>query len=260
MPRTCLVGDTLSQDDEVDGAAFAAVRAEVIQVQELLLSLGATDGEYLYHVVQTLLDGARNPYQSGVALLVSQAIAGEVPAEVVRFAAAVKIIDVAALAHRQTASLGDLAPTEQPAIDAHLVVLAGDYMYAQAAYITAGLRNLEVMAILAEEIKSQCRGEIERQRNKHAAITSAGAYSLSVVGTAHLLGCDAKVLAELRAYGAALDAAKTAALAGGARPLGEQGLLIGVLSGPARDALISMVGGVYRYTLDEMPAASRRQS
>jgi geranylgeranyl pyrophosphate synthase len=230
---------------------FDEVRAEAIQVDELLLSLGATDGEYLYHVVQTLLDTDRNPYQSGVALLVARAIAGEVPAEVVRFAAAVKIVDVAALAHRQAAPLAALSPTEQPAIDAHLVVLAGDYLYAQAAYITAGLCNLSVMAILAEEIKAQCRREMGRLRADVPSTNNPGLYTLSVLGTGQLLGCDARMLAALREYGAVLDATSQAA---GAVPDTAGLLLTKLAPGAAGRALVDLVGDVFAHARRELHA------
>ncbi|MDB5060020.1 MAG: Polyprenyl synthetase [Chloroflexi bacterium] len=224
------------------------VQAETLQVAQFLHSLGATDGEYVYHVVQTLLERPQKPYRSGVALLVARALRDSVPPEVVRFAAAVQVVAVAGLTHRQTVADSTLVPAEQPAIDAHLVVLAGDYLYAQAAYITAGLQNLKVMAILAEEIKLQCQGEVARHNDHTAAGASAGLYSLSAVGTGYLLDCDPAQIAELQQYGNVLDTVDSAALSGVFHQVSTATLLQGIPAGEARSTLIDLVEAIARST------------
>jgi hypothetical protein len=214
-----------------------SVKSEAEQVAQFLQSLGATDGEYLYHVIQTLLEHPQNPYRPGVALLVARALRGTVPPEVVRFASAVQIVAVAGLTHRQTVTGINLVPAGKPTIDAHLVVLAGDYLYAQAAYITARLQNLKVMAILAEEIKLQCQGEVARHNGHSAAGASAGLYSLSAVGTGYLLDCNPTQIAELQVYGAVLDRVDAAALAGSPHHIGTDTLLPGFPAGDRRTKL-----------------------
>ncbi len=170
------------------------------QVTRILAQLGEADGEYLHHVVQTLLERHGNPLTGGVALLIALACAGTVPEQVLRFAAAIQIVEVAGLAHRQILQGDPLVPAEQPAIDLQLIVLAGDYLYSQASFITAGLRNLTVMRLLAEVIKQQCMGEVLRERDAGPDGMVYGLYSLAVLGTAHLIGCEQSCLEDLARF------------------------------------------------------------
>ena len=179
---------------------LSPVQSDAERVSRFLARLGEADGEYLHHVIQTLLDRHGNPITARVALLVSHAFVGSVPDRVLRFAVAVQIVEVAGLAHRQVVRGDPIVPAEQPDIDLHLVVLAGDYLYSQAAFITAGLQDLTVMRLLAEVIKEQCRGEVARQHGEVVADLSVDLYALAAVGTAHLIGCDARSLAELEEY------------------------------------------------------------
>jgi geranylgeranyl pyrophosphate synthase len=244
MQHACLVGNAMREEREGRHDPLVMVAAELAEVKALLSSIGATDGEYLHHVVQTLLDRPHNPYRPAVALLVARAASGAVPEQVIRFAAAIQIIAVAALTHRRTAADASLVPAEQPNIDSRLVVLAGDYLYAQAAYMTAGLQNLNVMAILAEEIKRQCRGEVARHNGHAAAGAAAGLYSLSAVGAGFLLDCDTAAIAELRQYGAVLDRVDAAALAGEFRQEDTASLLSGTRNDEWRGALLDLVDAI----------------
>jgi len=184
---------------------LSPIRDDARHVSQFLARLGASDGEYLHHVIQTLLVRHENPLTAGIALLVSRAFVGSVPDSVLRYAAAVQIVEVAGLAHRQILRGNPLVPAEQPAIDLHLVVLAGDYLYSQAAFITAGLEDLTVMRLLAEVIKEQCRGEVARERGKASSGLSGTLYALAAVGTGHLIGCDDERLEELRDFALVLQ-------------------------------------------------------
>jgi hypothetical protein len=187
----------------------AGMTGDLSRVTAFLSTLGASDGEYLHHVVQTLLQLHRNSLTDRLAILLSQAAAGAVPDSIVRFASAVQLVGVAGLAHRQTQGRASLVPPEQPDIDLPLVLLAGDYLYSQAAYITASLQNLTVMGLLAREITLQCRGEVARQQGEAAAGASGGLYQLCAAGVAYLLGCPGPLRGDLVAFGAALNQAET---------------------------------------------------
>jgi hypothetical protein len=167
--------------------------------------VGTRDGEYLRHVIQTLLQRRQDLYATGVVLLVVRALRGSVPNDAIRFATAIRLVVVAGLAHRQAGPTVTLVPEEQPRTDNRLVVLAGDYLYSQAACITAELRNLAVMATLAEGIKAQCRTESARWASHTAAAGTPGLYTLCACGAGNLVGCNAARLDELAEYGGALD-------------------------------------------------------
>jgi hypothetical protein len=211
---------------------------DYLHVSDILSEVGASDGEYLHHVVQTLLERHGNPYSIGVSLAVSHAVFGSVPESASRFAAAVQLVAVAGLAHRQTVAGATLIPAEDPSVDAHLVVLAGDYLYSQAAYITAGLQNLSVMATLADEIKVQCRREIARQPVYGASV---GLFGLSAVGTALLLGCNDMLVNEFRAYGRTLDLLESSTLSASSDQPDSMSLLSSFNGRPERSRLLAFV-------------------
>ncbi len=201
-----------SQMQAMDGrlaALLSPVQTDAERVSRFLARLGKADGEYLHHVIQTLLDRHGNPITARVALLVSRAFVDSVPDRVLRFAVAVQIVEVAGLAHRQMMRGDPLVPAELPAVDLHLVVLAGDYLYSQAAFITAGLQDLTVMRLLADVIKDQCRGEAARQHGEPVADRSVNLYALAAVGTGHLIGCNASSLAELEEFARILSCDST---------------------------------------------------
>jgi hypothetical protein len=95
-------------------------------------------------------------------------------------------------------------------MDERLVVLTGDYLYAQAAAITANLKNLQVMAQLAESIKAICREGAYLPAVRVASFRSDGLYRLSLWGAAELLRLPPDLQASLELVGHALDAAADA--------------------------------------------------
>jgi hypothetical protein len=144
------------------------IQPDLARVHALLWHLGDADGAFLHDLVRTLLDGPRDAHRAAAALLLAKAIGDEVPAAVIQLAAAVQIVHAASLAHR----FGNPGP--ERSLDERLVVLAGDYLYAQAAVLTAGLGNLSVMAGLAESIKALCRAVMQSERRSLAGPSGAG--------------------------------------------------------------------------------------
>jgi hypothetical protein len=186
------------------------------EVQRAMLGLGADDGPFLRHVISALVGLPGDLLRPAVALLIAQAIGKEADGRVIRLATAIQTVYAASLAHRQIMNGGTDAETDR------LMVLAADYLYAQAAVITAGLDNLQVMAMLAESIKQLCQDAmpdtpaavVEAATQPRAsggascgsaATGSHGLFQLSAAGTGRLLSCDDATMACLAAYGTLLD-------------------------------------------------------
>jgi hypothetical protein len=203
------------------------IQPDLARVHALLWHLGDADGAFLHDLVRTLLDGPRDAHRAAAALLLARAIGDEVPAAVVQLAAAVQIVHAASLAHR----FGN--PDLERSLDERLVVLAGDYLYAQAAVLTAGLGNLAVMAELAESIKALCRAVMPSERGSLAGPRSVsgaeeagepaaamvranppvapgdqvhGLFRLSLWGTAEIMQPAPDLQAVVTEFGQALDA------------------------------------------------------
>ena len=190
--------------------------AGIVRVEQLLRGLGAGDGEFLHQVIGDLLFAAPDMFRPTTALLVAEALGAEGDERVVRFAAAVQIVYAAMHTHQQ------VRLAREPAAG-NLVVLAGDYLYAQAAVIAAGLDHLPVMALLSEAIKEICRQGLEEPQGVIAGATpindasvgavhpdrrvgAVGLFELSTAGAALLAGAPAAAIAAAGRYGSALDA------------------------------------------------------
>ena len=227
-------------------APLDVIEPELLRVHELLWRLGDADGAFLHDLVRGVLDRPIDTYRPAAAILVAAATREYVPQFIIQFAAAVQIVHAASFAHQFA---GWAEPDYAPSLDDRLAVLAGDYLYAQAAVLTAGLTNLNVMAALAESIKAICRTELapnRRQRESehpqlpplptaatHAAqlppIPSAaaphgsqGLFRLSLWGAAELLNLGPTLQDVLATLGWALDLAGDSSLpqAAGTRTAG----------------------------------------
>ena len=212
MPRASLAGKTMEPLLYQDDFRVGSIQSPLEQVQRRLTSLGEEDSaflhaEFLHHVIQSLLALPTDLYRPSVALLTAHAIRGEVPALVINFAAAVQIVHAAALSHQLPAMPVPANTDEREAQRDHIAVLAGDYLYAQAAYITAGLRHLTVMAQLAEAIKTLCTADVILQQGYMRQPYGIGLFRLSAAGAALLVNAHTSVVAAFAEYGSALDAA-----------------------------------------------------
>lgn len=224
-----------SQDGPAD--LLQPVRSELGRVQELLGGLGVEDGQFLHHVLGRLLALPTDLFRPGVVLLVGKAAGGTGGTSLVQFGAAVQIVHAASLAHQIVADIrNETGERDQ------LRVLAGDYLYAQAALITANLRHFAVMSSLAAAIQTICArdlGGILGGQQGSAIAPSMGMFRLSTLGAGLLSRCSDATLAVLDAYGSALDAvAANVAAPGAAMEAGS--LLLPLPESPARRSLMSL--------------------
>ena len=231
---------------EPDVAADVAPITGVPRVEALLRDLGAGDGEFLHQVIGDLLFAAPDMLRSTTGLLIAETLGAGDDDRVVRFAAAVQIVYAAMHTHQQ------VRLAHEPA-GGNLVVLAGDYLYAQAAVIAAGLEHLPVMALLSEAIKEICRQGLDGpldaladdEASREPAPGAVGLFELSAGGAALLAAAPAAAVIAAGRYGAALDTLASARTPAAARA----SIVL-----RARDALGGLPGGVARRELERLPA------
>lgn len=177
-------------------------RDDIDAVQRLLATLGERDDAFLHHVIGSLLEWPPDSLRPTVALLIARALGRPADEETIRFAATVQVVFAAALAHR--VGMNGLDERRD-----QVTVLAGDYLYAQAAMITARLQRLDLMAMLAETLKRICRDDaLYALDNNQEALRDAvpyGLFSFAAAGAALLAGADHRTAATLGAFGTALD-------------------------------------------------------
>jgi len=216
----------------------------IVRVEQLLRGLGAGDGEFLHQVIGDLLFAAPDMFRPMVALLVAEALGAGDDERVIRFAAAVQIVYAAMHTHQQ------VRLAREPAAG-NLVVLAGDYLYAQAAVIAAGLEHLPVMALLSEAIKEICRqgleeplgGSVNEAAKPEPPAGALGLFELSAAGAALLAGAPTAAIAAAGRYGSDLDALTSARTPEAAR----QSISLGAI-----EALTPLPAGAARWQLERL--------
>ena len=216
MPSSCLAGDAMTSIPLHLSGSLAVVADDLHRMRSLLAMLGNADGEYIHHVIQTMLAEPSSQLRPAVALLTAQMAVGEVSVRVLQFAAVVHMVHTAAKSHHQTSDRQAQTEGDPPQGPANFTLLAGDYLYAQAAYLTAGLHDLDVMSLLASTIQRLCRAELAGPPFPNGTSDMTGLFQLSAVGSARLVGCGQRALDICGRYGALLDACFS-----GQRRLGE---------------------------------------
>jgi all-trans-nonaprenyl-diphosphate synthase len=110
-------------------------------------------------------------------------------------------------------------PTVGSRWGSHIAVLVGDYLFAQAAIITAGLGSLRLMSLLAATIQALVRGELRQMSAAYKIEASAANYEsrisdksaslfvLAAEGAGVLAGASEEHLLALRRYGQQLGLA-----------------------------------------------------
>lgn len=140
---------------------------DLARVEEELMLVGCDAGPVLHEAIRHHLRTGGKRLRPRMALLAGRMIRGYVPDGLVRFAAVTELVHAASLVHDDTL---DAAATRRGVTTVsarwggHVAVLVGDYLFAQAAIVTAGLENLRLMELLASTIQLLVQGEL-RQMN-----------------------------------------------------------------------------------------------
>jgi len=196
--------------------AYDLVDADLQRVRDTLYRIGDGDNPLLVETIRHLF-GSRGKYiRPTLALLVGRLFQPSASRRLVEFAAAMEVVHTASLVHDDTldeAGTRRGQTTVNAAWNGHIAILLGDYLFAQSAFLIAGLGELRLMSMLADTIKQLVRGELLQMetafdweqgedvyRDKIANKT-ASLLALSAQGGGVIAGADEAQLRALQGYG-----------------------------------------------------------
>src|SRR6185437_10138554 len=196
--------------------------ADLARVEEELGSIGQEAGPLLHEAIRHHLSTGGKRIRPRSALLAGRMLLGDAPDALVRFAAVTELVHAASLVHDDTIDQAGTRrgePTVDSRFGSHVSVLVGDYLFAQAAIITAELGSLRLMSLLASTIQALVRRELRQMSaafkieasaaNYEARISdkSASLFVLAAEGAGVLAGAPEDQVAGLRRYGEQLGLA-----------------------------------------------------
>jgi geranylgeranyl pyrophosphate synthase len=179
---------------------------ELARVEQELLLVGSDAGPLLQEAIRHHLSTGGKRMRPRLTLMAGRLIGGEVSDGLVRLAAVTELVHAASLVHDDTldeAATRRGVPTVSAQWGAHTAVLVGDYLFAQAALITAGLESVHLMSLLAATIQALVQGELRQMHAAYRIEASAENYEARI-------GAKSASLFVLAAEGGAVQA--------GARP------------------------------------------
>ncbi|MGH2410576.1 MAG: polyprenyl synthetase family protein [Chloroflexota bacterium] len=157
--------------------------ADLARVEEQLALVGQEAGPLLHEAIRHHLSAGGKRMRPRIALLTGRLLGHEATDDLVRFAAVTELVHAASLVHDDT--IDDAAtrrgePTVGATWGGHIAVLVGDYLFAQAAIITAGLGSLRLMSLLAATIQALVRGELRQMSAAYNIEASAANYEARI--------------------------------------------------------------------------------
>jgi geranylgeranyl pyrophosphate synthase len=158
---------------------------DLARVEEELALIGRDAGPVLHEAIRHHLSTGGKRVRPRLTLMAGRLIAGDVPDGLIRFAAVTELVHAASLVHDDT--LDDAATrrgitTVSAQWGNHIAVLVGDYLFAQAALLTAGLGSLRLMALLADTIQALVQGELRQMSAAYRIQVSAQNYESRIAG------------------------------------------------------------------------------
>lgn len=167
----------------------------VDRVRFLLGRVGADDGAFVQQVLASVLEAAPDQLRPLSALVLADSAGWPGDERVVRFAAALQCVVAATAVHRGWSAAG-----ENTARD-HLQVLAGDYLYAQAAVLVAQLHDVRLMSALSAAIMELSASP----EQVPGSLSLAPLFQLSGMGVGILLDLTGERAYAVATYGRVLD-------------------------------------------------------
>lgn len=186
------------------------------QVEAELALVGSDTDALLREAIRHHLGTGGKRVRPRLAILAGQLVGGAISDGLARFAAVTELVHAASLVHDDTldeAATRRGVATVNAQWGGHMAVLVGDYVFAQAAILTAGLGSLRLMELLAATIQALVQGELRQmagafkieasEAGYHARIAakSASLFVLSAEGGAIYAGGTEAQIAALRRYG-----------------------------------------------------------
>jgi geranylgeranyl pyrophosphate synthase len=185
------------------------------RVEDELAQVGCDAGPVLHDAIHHHLRTGGKRVRPRMALLAGRLIQGAVPEGLVQLSAVAELVHAASLVHDDTldeASTRRGVPTVASRWGSQVAVLVGDYLFAQAAIITAGLGSVRLMSLLASTIQALVQGELRQMSAAYRIDASAANYEerigaksaslfvLAAEGGAICAGASEQEAAALRSY------------------------------------------------------------
>ncbi len=159
-------------------ARYALIRPELDAVEEMMRQTAVTELPPLREAYLKILDRGGKRLRPTLALLSASLLREPktpVPDSVIALGGAVEMLHTSTLVHDDVideATLRRGAPTLNTTWSAGASVLAGNYMFAQAAYYSARTGHARVNQIFSDSLEILVKGEIEQLKAKHDLDTS----------------------------------------------------------------------------------------
>ena len=163
-------------------ADYALIRSEMAAVEEMMRTTAVTELLPLREAYLKILDRGGKRLRPALALLCASLLKGpsdSVPDSVIALSGAVEMLHTSTLVHDDVIDESTLrrgAPTLNTIWSPGASVLAGNYMFAQAAYYSARTGHARVNQIFSDSLEILVKGEIEQMKVKHDLDTTRGQY------------------------------------------------------------------------------------
>jgi geranylgeranyl pyrophosphate synthase len=162
----------------------ATLPNDLARVETELGLVGCDAGPLLREAIRHHLRTGGKRLRPRMALLSGRMVgSGATSDGLVQLAAVTELVHAASLVHDDTldeASTRRGVATVSSQWGNHIAVLVGDYLFAQAAIVTAGLGSLRLMALLAETIQSLVQGELAQMAAAYRIEASAENYEMRI--------------------------------------------------------------------------------
>lgn len=160
---------------------FDPVEADLLVLNQNLKTLVGARHPILYAAAEHLFGAAGKRMRPAVVLLISRATMGEqeITPRHRRLAEITEMIHTASLVHDDVVDESEVRrgiPTVHTSFDNRIAVLAGDFLFGQAAWHLANLDNLAVVKLLSEVIMNLPEGEIQQGLSRFDPNLSLEAY------------------------------------------------------------------------------------
>jgi all-trans-nonaprenyl-diphosphate synthase len=152
---------------------------DLVRVEKELGLIGHDAGPLLHEAIVHHLRTGGKRLRPRLAMLAGRLVGGDSSPKLVQLAAVTELVHAASLVHDDTldeASTRRGVATVSAQWGNHIAVLVGDYLFAQAAILTAGLGSLRLMDLLAETIRSLVQGELAQMSAAYRIDASAENY------------------------------------------------------------------------------------
>lgn len=190
------------------------VQAQLPEVEERMLRVADGYHPELGHALQQLLNSGGKRVRPTVTLLVAGMLNAP-HVQSVTVAAAVEMLHTATLVHDDLidgATLRRGEPTLNALWDSAATILAGDFLFSQAAYLGAQAESVEVMQMFAKTLSIIVNGEVNQiftrntfptrqEYNQRIYAKTASMFELAAKSPAHLANVFSKYGEILNTYG-----------------------------------------------------------